>query len=132
MVASCRISDRHREYNSKGVIVVSCVFCGIVSRTVPARIIYENEHVCAFHDIAPMAPTHIVIIPKRHIVRVDAPEAEEYASHIFAAVREIARTEGLSEDGFRVVTNTGKQGGQTVDHLHFHLIGGRPLEGFLG
>jgi histidine triad (HIT) family protein len=109
---------------------MSCVFCDIVAGRVPSKKVYDDEHVYAFHDIAPVAPKHILIIPKAHVSRIDEPDAEKYATHIFKAIRDIAEQEGLTESGFRVVTNAGHNGGQLVHHLHFHLIGGSPLGGF--
>jgi len=107
---------------------MSCIFCKIVSRELPAHIVYENEHVCAFKDINPVAPVHVVIITKKHIERVDSTGAEDVAGHIVRAVAVLASDLGLSEDGYRVVVNAGSFGGQTVNHLHFHLLGGRRLQ----
>lgn len=107
---------------------MACIFCKIVLREVPANIVYEDDYVCGFHDINPVAPAHIVIIPKEHIARIDAPGAERIAEHVVIAINALAHKLGLSEAGFRVVSNAGADGGQTIDHLHFHLIGGRRLQ----
>lgn len=108
---------------------MSCVFCRIVAREIPASFVYEDEYVCAFRDLNPVAPVHILVIPKAHVARVDMPEVCELGlgDHIFRAIGSIVRQEGLREGGFRVVSNAGKDGGQTVDHLHFHLIAGRRM-----
>ncbi|MBT9153901.1 MAG: Purine nucleoside phosphoramidase [Firmicutes bacterium] len=108
---------------------MSCVFCRIVAREIPAGILYEDEHVVGFRDVNPVAPVHILVVPKVHVPRVDAPEVCELklGDHIFRAISDITRREGLQESGFRVVSNAGKGGGQTVDHLHFHILAGRSL-----
>ncbi len=108
---------------------MSCVFCRIVAREIPAAFLYEDEYVCAFRDVNPVAPVHILIVPKVHVVRVDSPEVCELGlpQHIFRAIATLAKAEGLQEGGFRVVSNAGRGGGQTVDHLHFHMIAGRSL-----
>ena len=107
---------------------MDCLFCSIAKGEIPSTKIFENEWVYAFLDIAPQAPFHAVIIPKQHIK--SAAEINEENSFlcakIFEAVSEIAKQEKL-EDGFRVVTNCGEQGGQTVGHLHFHLLARRNL-----
>ena len=106
---------------------LSCIFCRIIAQQIPAAIIYEDEHVCAFRDVNPVAPVHILIVPKVHVARIDSSEVCEFGlgDNIFRAVGIITRQEGLQEGGFRVVSNAGRDGGQTVDHLHFHLIAGR-------
>ena len=106
-----------------------CLFCKIVKGEIPSSKVYENEYVYAFLDIAPQAPFHAVIVPKTHIT--SAAEITEdnsfYVSKIYEAIAEIAKREKLS-DGFRVVTNCGEDGGQTVGHLHFHLLARRYLQ----
>ena len=106
----------------------NCLFCKIVAGTIPSTKVYEDETVLAFRDIAPMAPTHILVIPKTHIPSVDGVTAENSAvvAHIFTVIPQIAKAEGL-ENGYRVVSNCGADAGQTVPHLHFHILGGRPL-----
>ena len=106
----------------------NCLFCKIVAGTIPSTKVYEDETVLAFRDIAPMAPTHILVIPKTHIPSVDGVTAENSAvvAHIFEVIPGIAKAEGL-ENGYRVVSNCGNHAGQTVHHLHFHILGGRQL-----
>ena len=106
----------------------NCLFCKIVAGTIPSTKVYEDETVLAFRDIAPMAPTHILVIPKTHIPSVDGVAAENSAvvAHIFEVIPQIAKAEGL-ENGYRVVSNCGADAGQTVPHLHFHILGGRQL-----
>ena len=106
----------------------NCLFCKIVAGTIPSTKVYEDETVLAFRDIAPMAPTHILVIPKTHIPSVDGVNAENSAvvAHIFEVIPQIAKAEGL-EKGYRVVSNCGPDAGQTVPHLHFHILGGKQL-----
>ena len=106
----------------------NCLFCKIVSGDNPSTKVYEDELVLAFRDIAPQAPTHILVIPKEHIPSVDGITAENSAvvAHIFSQIPQIAKAEGL-EQGYRVVSNCGEHAGQTVPHLHFHILGGKKL-----
>ena len=106
----------------------NCLFCKIVAGDIPSTKVYEDEKILAFRDIAPMAPTHILVIPKAHIPSVDGITAENSAvvAHIFEVIPRIAAAEGL-EGGYRVVSNCGDDAGQTVKHLHFHILGGRKL-----
>lgn len=108
----------------------SCIFCKIVSNEVKANIVYRDEQVTAFRDIHPVAPTHILIVPNRHIDSVSTmePEDEQLMGHIFTVARRLATDEGIAEAGYRMVTNTGANGGQTVFHLHVHLIGGQRMK----
>ena len=105
-----------------------CIFCKIVAGVIPSTRVYEDETVLAFRDIAPMAPTHILVIPKKHIPDAGSVTAENSAvvAHIFEVIGKIAKEEGLTE-GFRVVSNCGPHAGQTVPHLHFHILGGKQL-----
>lgn len=105
-----------------------CLFCRIVNKELPSDIVYETEDVLAFRDINPGAPTHVLVIPKRHIASAgDVGRGEaQVLGEIFEAAREIARRESL-DGGWRVVTNVGRDAGQTVHHLHFHVIGGRAM-----
>ena len=107
---------------------MSCLFCRIVAGEIPSTKVYEDELVLAFRDIAPQAPTHILVIPKAHIPSVDGITAENSAlvAHIFEVIPQIAKAEGL-ENGYRVVSNCGSDAGQTVPHLHFHILGGKTL-----
>ena len=106
----------------------NCLFCKIASGDIPSTKVYEDELVLAFRDIAPQAPTHILVIPKEHIPSVDGITAENSAvvAHIFSHIPQIAKAEGL-EQGYRVVSNCGEHAGQTVPHLHFHILGGKKL-----
>ncbi|GIW19875.1 MAG: histidine triad nucleotide-binding protein [Chloroflexota bacterium] len=107
-----------------------CLFCRIVAGTVPSTKVYEDDQVVAIRDIAPRAPTHILLMPREHIPSV-AELTDGHAplvGHLFAVAADIARREGIAEAGYRIVTNVGRWGGQTIDHLHFHLMGGRPFE----
>ena len=105
-----------------------CIFCKIAAGEIPSTKVYEDESILAFRDIQPMAPTHILVIPKEHIPSVDGitPENSGVVSHIFETIPAIARQEGL-EKGYRVVSNCGPDAGQTVPHLHFHILGGKEL-----
>ena len=105
-----------------------CIFCKIVAGEIPSAKVYEDETVLAFRDINPMAPTHILVIPKAHIPSVAAITLENSAvvSHLFEVIAAVAQQEGL-ENGYRVVSNCGPDAGQTVPHLHFHILGGREL-----
>ena len=105
-----------------------CLFCKIVAGDIPSTTVYEDESVLAFRDIAPMAPTHILVIPKAHISSVAdiTPENSAVVAHIFEVIAAIAAQEGLT-DGYRVVSNCGDHAGQSVHHLHFHILGGRQL-----
>ena len=107
---------------------MDCLFCKIVAGEIPTTKVYEDETVLAFRDIAPQAPTHILVIPKTHIASVAAIDAENsgVVAHIFEVIAKIAAQEGL-EGGYRVVSNCGPDAGQTVHHLHFHILGGRQL-----
>ncbi len=106
----------------------NCLFCKIIAGEIPSTKVYEDDKVLAFRDINPQAPTHILVIPKEHIGGVDELNADNAAvvSHIFVKIAEIAKQEGLS-GGYRVVSNIGEDGGQTVRHLHFHILGGKKL-----
>ena len=106
----------------------NCLFCRIIAGEIPSTKVYEDDTVLAFRDIAPQAPTHILVIPKAHISGVSAitPENSAEVAHIFEVIPQIAAAEGLSQ-GFRVVSNCGDHAGQTVHHLHFHILGGKEL-----
>ena len=106
----------------------NCLFCKIVAGVIPSTKVYEDEQVLAFRDINPMAPTHILVIPKTHIGSVAEVNAQNsgVVAHIFEVIPAIAGAEGL-ENGYRVVSNCGPDAGQTVHHLHFHILGGREL-----
>lgn len=106
-----------------------CLFCRIVRGEIPAKVVHETERVVAFRDIDPKAPVHVLIVPKRHIASVnEVSEGDESElGALFVAARAIAAAEGLSDGGYRLVVNTGRGAGQTVWHIHLHLLGGRSL-----
>ncbi|MBN1622602.1 MAG: histidine triad nucleotide-binding protein [Endomicrobiales bacterium] len=106
---------------------MDCIFCKIVKREIPSQIVYENERILAFRDITPQAPVHILIIPKAHITGLNdiSRDHTELLGEIQSAAKEIAEKENISSSGYRVVTNCGKNAGQAVDHLHYHILGGR-------
>jgi histidine triad (HIT) family protein len=107
-----------------------CIFCKIIKKQIPCEMVYEDDKVIGFKDISPQAPIHIVIIPKEHFADLNClNEAQsEIIGYIFMVAKQIARTLGIAESGYRLVTNCGEQGGQTVQHIHFHLLGGRMLQ----
>ena len=106
----------------------NCLFCKIVAGEIPSNKVYEDETVLAFRDIAPQAPTHVLVVPKTHIADCNGIDSENSAvvAHIFEVIPQIARAEGL-DGGYRVVSNCGAHAGQTVQHLHFHILGGKQL-----
>ena len=106
---------------------MTCIFCEIAAGRAPADVVLKNEWVTAFHDINPTAPTHILVIPNAHITSLDELDDPTLAAHLLLACREVAQAAGLSERGYRVLTNVGRGGGQHVFHLHWHVIGGRRL-----
>lgn len=105
------------------------IFSKIINREIAAKIVHEDEHCLAFHDVNPQAPTHVLVIPKKPIVSLEHIQAEDAGllGHLMLTIPAIARELGLASDGYRVVVNCGRDGGQSVDHLHFHILGGRPL-----
>ena len=104
-----------------------CLFCGIVDGTIKANIVYHNDRLVAFKDISPKAPVHILIIPRKHLVSVLDIEADDSAliGEIFQVAGRLAREHGIADSGFRVVVNSGEDAGQSVFHLHYHILGGR-------
>jgi histidine triad (HIT) family protein len=108
---------------------MDCVFCNIVAGKIPSDIVFQDDEVMAFRDIHPKAPTHLLIIPRKHIVSLAelTPTEMPLAARMIETANELARQEGVSS-GYRLVINTGKSAGQVVMHLHMHLLGGRPLE----
>jgi len=107
----------------------SCIFCKIISNEAKATIIYRDEQVTAFRDIHPVAPTHILIVPNRHIESVNALESEDeqLMGHLVTTAGKLAKEEGIDGGGYRIIANTGIDGGQSVFHIHFHLIGGQRM-----
>lgn len=110
-----------------------CLFCKIIQGEIPSNKVYEDELCYAFRDIAPQAPSHILVVPKEHIASVGeiGPENLGLVAHMLEVIPQIAREEGL-EGGWRLVSNVGEDGGQTVKHLHFHILGGKQLSGQMG
>jgi len=104
-----------------------CLFCRIVRGEIPAAIVYEDEHVIAFDDITPQAPVHTLIIPRVHFTNLSDDIPAEQLAALFSAVPKVAEVKGIAESGYRVIVNNGPDANQTVQHLHVHVIGGRPL-----
>ena len=106
-----------------------CIFCKIANKEIPAKIVLEEGDLIAFHDLNPQAPTHVLIIPKSHLVglREASPEDAAVLGHLLLATRKVAAATGIEESGFRTVVNSGPHAGQTVFHLHVHVLGGRPM-----
>ena len=112
---------------------MDCLFCSIIKGDIPSKVAYEDEVCYAFHDIAPQAPVHVLVVPKEHIPSVDGVNADNAAivGHIFSVIPKIASELGLA-DGYRVITNIGENGCQSVKHLHFHILGGKKLSENMG
>jgi len=112
-----------------GTAPSGCLFCAIAEKRIPASIVYEDDRAVAFRDIRPQAPVHVLIIPRRHISSLGAVREEDrdLVGHLHRVANEIARRESISRSGYRLVANCGPDAGLAVDHLHFHLLGGRPL-----
>ncbi|CAN5650312.1 histidine triad nucleotide-binding protein [soil metagenome] len=108
---------------------MSCLFCKVVSKEVPATIVAENEHALAFRDIRPVAPTHILVVPKKHIASIaEATDADgPILGQLILLARDVAKAEKLDESGYRIVMNNGEHAGQSVFHVHVHILGGRTL-----
>ncbi len=113
---------------------MDCLFCKIVEGTIPSSQVFENERIVAFRDIAPAAPIHILIIPKKHIPTMNdvADEDGPLIAELFAVARQIAKEQGIDESGYRLVNNVNRDGGQVVYHLHLHLLGGSKLSSLSG
>ncbi len=107
---------------------MDCIFCKIINGDIPSFKVFENENVLAFKDINPNAPVHVLVIPKKHIESIDAVDSYniDFVNAVIAAIPEVAKLSGLT-NGYRVITNVGEDGGQTVHHLHFHILGGEKL-----
>jgi histidine triad (HIT) family protein len=113
---------------------MDCIFCKIIAGQIPSDVIYTDDKVVAFRDINPMAPVHLLIIPREHILSLnDVTEQQTtLVGHMVQVAKQLAKQQGIATKGYRVVINTGPQGGQVVQHLHMHLLGGRELTGGLG
>jgi histidine triad (HIT) family protein len=107
---------------------MTTIFKRIIDKEIPAKIIYEDDRCLAFHDVAPQAPTHVLVIPKKEIASLESigDEDADLLAHLLLVIRDLTKKLNLGS-GYRVVINNGRDGGQSVDHLHFHLLGGRPL-----
>lgn len=106
----------------------NCIFCKIVSGEIPSSKVYEDDNVIAFKDLNPQAPIHILVVPKKHYKNVlDVEDNDNIISKIYSAINKIAKQEGFDKEGFRVINNCGENAGQTVMHLHFHIIAGKEL-----
>jgi len=107
----------------------SCIFCRIVAGEIPSKRVYEDDQVVAFHDIEPQSPVHVLVVPKKHILGVNeiAEEDEAVVGHAYAVISRLVKELGVDGTGYRVVVNSGRDGQQSVPHLHFHILGGRLL-----
>jgi histidine triad (HIT) family protein len=116
------------------VNLVDCLFCKIVDGSIPSKKVFENENILVFHDITPAAPTHVLIIPKKHIASLNevSPEDLSLIAEIHQIAQQVASELGISESGYRLINNCGPDGEQTVHHLHFHLLGGAKLGALTG
>jgi histidine triad (HIT) family protein len=114
--------------------MIGCIFCRIVAGESPADRVYTDERVTAFRDIHPVAPVHLLVVPNRHIESVNGLtlEDESLVGHLFLVARQLAGERGIAEQGYRIIVNTGANGGQTVAHLHLHLIGGQRVRHPIG
>jgi len=108
---------------------MDCLFCKIAKKEIPATIVYEDERALAFRDINPAAPTHVLVIPKVHVASINdlSAEHEADAGHLFRVAAEVARAEGIADSGYRTVMNCGADAGQSVSHVHLHVLGGKRL-----
>ena len=117
-------------FRSGGEFMGDCIFCKIIAGEIPSKKIYEDDKVLAFYDISPAAPVHFLVIPKEHIS--SANELTEancgIVSHIFMVINKIVKELGIADSGYRIVNNCGADGGQTVNHIHFHILGSRELK----
>jgi histidine triad (HIT) family protein len=127
-VEACAKNKFYKQ-NFKGVIPMmddNCIFCKIIKGDIPSNKVYEDDKMIAIHDVAPAAPVHVLLLPKEHTANVTTADPA-LVGYMLSKVKEIAEKTGIYEKGFRVVMNTGEDGGQTVNHLHIHVIGGKAL-----
>ncbi len=112
--------------------MTDCIFCKIIAGEIPSTNVYKDEQATAFRDINPAAPTHILIVPNKHIDSVNflTTDDEPLIGHLFMVAKNLAEKEGIAESGYRLTMNTNQEGGQTVFHIHLHLLGGRQMKGF--
>ena len=105
---------------------MNCIFCKIVAGEIPCDKVYEDDKVICFNDIAPQAPIHVLVVPKKHVANIlDLSDDKDMLNDISNGIKNVAKELGIDQSGFRTVINTGKDGGQTVDHLHFHILAGK-------
>lgn len=106
-----------------------CLFCKIANKEIDSKIVYENEYIIAFNDINPVAPVHVLVIPKIHIQNLNYIDEKniKYINEIMRGIKEVAKITGIKESGYRVISNVGENGGQVIPHLHFHVLGGKDL-----
>ena len=106
-----------------------CIFCKIINKEIPSNIVFENESVIAFDDLNPVAPVHILVVPKKHMTDIMDVNNDDmhYLMEVYKAIQNIVKEKEIEESGFRIVNNCGENGGQTVGHIHFHIIGGKKL-----
>lgn len=109
--------------------MADCIFCQIIERKIPSKIVFEDEQAMAIEDINPQAPVHLLIVPKKHIASLDdaTPQDQSLLGHLLLVSKSIAREKRIRESGYRLLTNHGRGAGQSVFHIHFHLLGGRPM-----
>jgi len=114
--------------------MTNCIFCKIIKGDIPGAIVHRDEQVTAFRDINPAAPTHILIVPNKHIdsINVMIADDEPLIGRLFSVARQLAAQEGIAEGGYRLIINTGPDAGQTVHHIHLHLLGGAPMKHAMG
>lgn len=107
---------------------MDCIFCKLANKEIPTDVVYEDDYVFAFNDMTPQAPTHILFIPKKHYSsHLDVEDGDMIINHIFSAIKKVAKERGIDKTGYRIINNVGKDGGQTVFHMHFHLLAGKKL-----
>ena len=111
----------------EGGTMVDCIFCKIVRGEIPALVVYEDDDVLAFDDVSPQSPVHTLVIPKRHFEHLGDGIPRETLAAVFLAVPKVAQLKGVAESGYRVIVNNGPDANQTVQHLHVHVMGGRPM-----
>lgn len=111
---------------------MECIFCQIIAGKIPSQLLYQDEEIIAFHDIDPQAPVHLLVIPRSHLPSLAQLAEPTIVTHMVEVANQLAKREGISESGYRLVINCGRDGGQVVPHLHMHLLGGRRLSDQMG
>ncbi len=107
--------------------MADCIFCKIASKEIPSKVVYEDENIIAFDDINPQAPVHTLVVPKKHVSTIMELEDYDIVANVFKVIKKVAEIKNIDKDGFRVVVNHLSRGGQSVFHLHFHVLGGRQM-----